>query len=208
MQKDGENFIELCRDYFFDNNTEKEYYRLRSNFNDPNIESEVKGALFLYLNKHGYNGLCRYNAAGKFNVPFGHKKVAPAFPEKELLHAFEKSIHMNIHECSFGAMFRIVKKGDVVYCDPPYLPLSKTSSFTTYSAGEFGFMEHAGLVGNAEQAQKNGATVIISNNDVPAARKLYKDATEIHSVDVRKNISCKGDGRKKQKEIIAVYRPK
>lgn len=203
------DFIRECSHYFHpDFNNEKSYYEIRDSFNSfDTVPLMVKAAYFLYLNRHCFNGLCRLNSKGEFNVPYGrYKKVY--FPEKELLHAIEVSSRMQIHRQSFTDTFKDVREGDMVYCDPPYIPTSLTSSFTTYSNNKFGTKEHEELVECARVAQRKGATVIISNNDsVYASRDLYYDA-EQHFIDVQKNISCKGNGRKKQREIIAIYRPR
>jgi len=199
----GEDFIKCCQEVFETyGNTEKSYYKAREVFNKTH-----SGALFLYLNKHCFNGLCRFNAKGEFNVPYNHRKTVPGFPEEELRHAIEVSDRMVYPQvCSFVDMFRLVKKGDMVYCDPPYLPAGK-NGFVNYSKDGFSFSDQCKLADCAIEAQKKGATVIISNNNTLESRTLYKKATEVHFIDVQKNISCKGDGRKKQSEIIAVYRP-
>lgn len=208
IQIEGNTFISTCRGYFNSvYNNDEWYYKYRKYFNDGEHYPE-KSALFLYLNKHGFNGLCRYNKAGEFNVPYGHKAVAPSFPEKELRHAMEVSKKMSIHCCSFWELFRLASPGDVFYNDPPYIPVSKTSNFTAYSQDGFTLDDQMQLVQASEVARAKGATVIISNNDVPDARELYKNADEIHFVQVQKKISCTAANRKKLQEIIAVYRPK
>ena len=210
--KDNKNAVKDLGHYFDPTlNHEATYYKYRDLFNRYNLKSwnerEV-ARFFLYLNKHCFNGLCRFNAKGEFNVPYNHQKTAPAYPVEEIRHAVEVSKRMSFPQhCSFYDMMEIVKEGDMVYCDPPYLPL-KASSFTDYSKDGFSVNDHSTLERAAWNAADNGATVIISNNNTPLARKLYKDADEIHFIDVQKNISCKGDGRKKQSEIISVYRPK
>jgi DNA adenine methylase len=207
----GDKFISSAERYFTkERSTEENYYKIRDLFNsfaERSDDEPFLAEMFLYLNKHCFNGLCRYNANGNFNVPYGHRKTAPGFPKKELEHACKVSKRMLFpQECSFDALFGLVKKDDMVYCDPPYLPLTETS-FTDYTKEGFGFNDHVKLRDLALVAKANKATVIISNNDTPVARKLYEGADEIHFIDVRKNISCKGDGRGKQSEIIAVYRP-
>lgn len=204
LKREREGFIErtkaLCNPA---HNNEKVFYDYRTRFNENQIN---RGGLFLYLNRHCFNGLCRMNSKGKFNVPFG-RYAKPYFPEAELRQALEVTKRMSMGTMGFEETFALVMEGDVVYCDPPYIPLSETSNFTAYSTGGFGYDEQVALMRCAKDASKRGATVIVSNNDVPLARELYSQATEIHSVQVRKAISCKADGRKKSGEIIAVYRP-
>ena len=203
--KDGFR-IDIARTYFnTDINTEEDFYRLRNEFNHKFIDSKLPYQ-FLYLNRHCFNGLCRFNKKGEFNVPYGRYKSI-YFPEKELLHAIEVMKNTQIHQNDFRAVMATATQGDVVYCDPPYIPLSASSAFTTYSKEGFRIDDHIDLMLCAEAARDRGATVIISNNDVTVARKLYVRASEIHSVQVSKRISCKAAGRKKSGEIIVVYRP-
>lgn len=213
IQDGGEDFINLCESYFSCPHaaTSERYYDVRDAFNNLSNRAKsgtnfVQGARFLYLNKHCFNGLCRFNKKGEFNVPHGTRVTPPSFPEKEIQHAFLVSERMTILKQGFEKTFAVVSKGDMVYCDPPYCPISETSSFTDYSAGGFNNEQHIKLVKCALEARAKGATVIISNNDTPFTRSLYFRA-EKHYIEVQKKISCKGDGRKKLQEIIAVYRP-
>lgn len=204
LKEEGDLFIEESRGFFDGTrNNAKAFYQLREHFNDSPIP-----VLFLYLNRHCFNGLCRFNSKGKFNVPFGRYKN-PYFPEKELFHAGEILKKTEIYCSSFIDTMSIARPGDVIYCDPPYMPVGGTSNFTAYSTGGFSMREQEQLAIHARVAKDCGATVIISNNDVPAARKLYKEtrADEIHFVQVQKKISCTAANRKKLQEIIAVYRP-
>ena len=208
--KEEESFISIAKTFFNPSyNKNPEYYKLRAMFNNHlecgNLDI-MTGALFLYLNKHCFNGLCRFNRRGEFNVPYNHTATAPGFPEFELLYAKEVCKRITIYKQSFIDTFKMIKKGDMVFCDPPYIP-AQLNGFTAYSKDGFGREAHEELVKCAEIAQKKGATVIISNNDTLTSRILYGNATETHFIDVQKNISCKGNSRKKQSEIIAVYRP-
>lgn len=203
--------IRHCEHFFNPTtNSEEQYYRIRKLFNDKSeVHSFMRGAMFLYLNKHGFNGLCRFNKSGEFNVPYNHRKTCPGFPLEELENAVKwfKTKRVTIFNQDFRKIMRRAGKNDVVYCDPPYVPRNKTSAFTTYSKDGFRMDEQMALMLEAEKARSRGVTVIISNNDVSITRKLYDGADEIHEVSVRKSISCKGNGREKQGELIAVYRP-
>jgi DNA adenine methylase len=206
LKKDGPDFIDFAEKYFAPGfNNQDMFYEMRDKFNTT-WHVDVKAAAFLYLNRHCFNGLCRFNAKGKFNVPYG-KYAKPYFPRAEMEAAHKRLANSTVLQNDFREVMAMAKAGDVVYCDPPYIPLSDTSNFTAYSAGGFGHDEQVALMRCAKDASKRGATVIVSNNDVPVARELYSQATEIQSVQVRKAISCKSDGRKKSGEIIAVYRP-
>lgn len=117
-------------------NDEKMYYALREEFNATEDEY-YRAILFLYLNRHGYNGLCRYSLAGRFNVPFGRYKK-PYFPEHEMFVFAEKAQKATFTCLPFEKVFTRARRGNVIYCDPPYAPISKTAAFTSYAARSFG----------------------------------------------------------------------
>lgn len=205
LQKEGNAFINFCERFFRpEHNTELAYYTYRSQFNALKIGSKKRAALFLYLNRHGYNGLCRYNLKGSYNVPFGRYKK-PYFPRQELLTFYERCQKAHFVTADFSETFMQATPGDVIYCDPPYAPLSKTSQFTTYTQRKFGEAEQIKLAALAKTAAEKNIPVIISNHDTPFTRALYKDAS-CHSFPVQRNISCKGNQRVAVREIIAVFR--
>lgn len=183
-------------------NEEEQFYRIREEYN----KDTSHGSRFLYLNRHCFNGLCRFNKAGEFNVPYGRYKTV-YFPEDELRHAAAIVQNAEITQLDFVDVMNFATQGDVVYCDPPYVPLSATSSFVGYSKGGFTLEQQWSLVARAERLRDRGVTVIVSNNDTPLTRKMYKNADKVKKVLVSKRISCKSDGRKKSGELIAVYKP-
>lgn len=201
-------FIEYAETFFTaKNNKEATYYRLRRQFNDNlriNRMTWETAALFLYLNKFGYNGLCRFNSSGEFNVPFGHKTKVPGFPRVEMEAARLLANKMKITSGDFRKVFEDVRKGDVIYCDPPYAPLSETAHFTAYSTGGFTMQDQKDLAGCARDAALKGAVTFISNHDTPEIRRMYV-CSSIHEIMVQRNISCKGEKREKVKEILAVF---
>lgn len=180
------------------------YYRLREEFNVTESVRD-KAALFLYLNRHGYNGLCRYNGSGQFNVPYGRYKN-PYFPEAELRAAAVVLQKTQLTSLDFEKVMASCGPGDVVYCDPPYVPLSATASFTDYAAGGFDLADQERLVAAAEAARERGALVAISNHDTEVTRELYRGA-ECYCRQVRRTISCDGQNRNKVTEVLAVFRP-
>lgn len=183
------------------NNTKSQYYEFRERFNQLDA-GEEKAGLFLYLNRHCFNGLCRYNASGGFNVPFG-RYTKPYFPEAELRAFIAKSDRIELMSGDFADVFTKIKDGDTIYCDPPYLPLSPTSNFTSYAQNGFNFDDQKRLAGVCRLASSSN-TVIISNHNTPESRALY-DSAYIHAFDVQRNISAKSDSRKKVGELLAVY---
>ncbi|RDV26706.1 Dam family site-specific DNA-(adenine-N6)-methyltransferase [Alteromonas aestuariivivens] len=186
-------------------NCESAYYGLREEFNGTQ-DPYHRALLFLYLNRHGYNGLCRYSLSGKFNVPFGRYKK-PYFPAEEMLVFAEKSQNAVFTCLPFEKIFSRARKGNVIYCDPPYAPISKTAAFTSYAARSFGMDSQSKLATLAIRAShKRGIPVLISNHDLPVTRKLYHCAS-ISSLSVKRSISQNGAMRKPASEILAYFAP-
>jgi len=203
LKKEGNTFIDYCETLFVpENNIKEKFYELRSLFN-ATTDVRLKSALFIYLNKFGFNGLCRYNSSGGFNVPFG-SRTTTYFPRKEIIHFLKKSKKAIIKQADFSVTMKSAKPGDVVYCDPPYVPLSDTSFFTSYSPGGFDMGQQEELANLAKQLQEKNIPVIISNHDTVLTRKLYKGA-KISSFEVQRHISCDGKNRTKVKELLAVF---
>ena len=201
VQKEGASFINDCKTLFVpSNNTESMYKSLRSIFNNTQ-DIRFKSAIFIYLNRHCFNGLCRYNLKGIFNVPFG-RYTKPYFPQKELEFFWEKSKKAVFLNVDFRKLTKHLKANDVIYCDPPYVPLTKTANFTAYNKENFKQQDHTDLVAWIENC---GIPAVISNHDTADIRKAYKHASSIKAIAVQRNISCNGLNRKTAKELIAVY---
>ena len=202
-----ETIIEAAQSLFApENNQSQAYYRLRAEFNAAG-PSTRRSAIFVYLNRHGFNGMCRYNSKGEFNIPFGAYK-SPTFPE-QAMQAFARKLKRVEFYCGdFEIGLSRAKEGDVVYCDPPYLPLSLTASFTSYHDAGFDLDEHRRLARSCEAAAARGASVVISNHDTAVAREIYAAADVIRAISVRRNISADGSKRGRVGELIAVYSPK
>ena len=186
------------------NNTQEAFLRLRETFN-ASSDAEERSVLFLYLNRHSYNGLVRYNSKGIYNVPFGKYK-APYFPERELTAFLDKlrGCDVTFAVQDFRSTFAALRPGDVVYCDPPYAPVSATANFTSYTGGGFGVQEQIDLASEASAAAKRGVPVVLSNHDVPLIRELYADA-RLESFPVQRFISCNGARRGAARELLAVF---
>lgn len=187
-----------------ENNQPEKYYELRKQFNQS-TDSYERSLLFLYLNRHGYNGLCRYNKSGGYNVPFGRYKH-PYFPEKELVHFSKKAQKATFMQGDFAKAFSQLRDDDVVYCDPPYSPINRTSNFTAYAGNSFTDEDQQRLVNCAEIARSKNIPTLISNHYVDFTRELYKDANKKKLFQVQRSISQKGKGRVKVKEILALYK--
>ncbi len=206
LKRSGEQFIATCEKFFTPrHNTAKTYYALRTQFN-ASTDHRHKAALFVYLNRHGYNGLCRYNARGGYNVPFG-RYDAPYFPRKEMENFRRLLARCTLRRADFRSILAAAGDGDFVYCDPPYVPASATANFTAYARGGFGSHDQANLLAACLAATRRGACVAISNHDTPETRRLYAEADEIISLSVARHISRNGRKRTRAKELLVVYRP-
>ena len=204
LQQEGEPFIFYCEQLFCkSNNTAEQYYKLRALFNQCTCTRE-RAALFLYLNRHGYNGLCRYNQQGIYNVPFGRYKNA-YFPHAEMLHFLQKSKQATFIHSDFRQTFADAKPGDLIYCDPPYAPLIQRSNFSSYTDVKFGEEEQIVLAKLAIESAHRGITVIISNHDTEFTRFHYRDS-DIRSFPVRRSISCHANNRLQVQELLAIFR--
>lgn len=152
-------------------------------------------ALMLWLNHACFNGLWRENRKGLLNSPIGrYETLSMSFADG--LVAFGRAFgNAHIRQRGFEVALEEAGAGDTVYCDPPYAPLSKTASFTSYS-GAFGETEQRKLASCAAAAVQRGARVVLSNSDVPWIRELYEGlGFEILGIETKRSISCKGEGR-------------
>lgn len=204
VKRQPEKYIQAAKALFVDRMNNKEaYYDARKRFNSSR-DPFLRAIYFLYLNRHGFNGLCRYNQKGEFNVPFGSYKK-PYFPEKEIRIFAEKAQRAEFRCISYEQAFELVTDGDVIYCDPPYAPLSTTASFTTYVGAGFSLDDQALLARYSRHtALERGIPVLISNHDIPLTRELYHGA-RLESIQVQRNISQKGSARTKVDELMALY---
>lgn len=204
LQREGESFITYCEQFFSPlNNHPNQYYELRREFNHC-TDRKRRAAIFLYLNRHGYNGLCRYNLSGGYNVPFGQYKK-PYFPRQEMKQFHQKSQLASFTRGDFRETFTQSRPGDVIYCDPPYAPRSQSSNFSSYIDKKFGEQEQIILADLAQTYANLGTTVVISNHDTAFTRHHYRHA-KIKSFPVMRSISCQAHNRLPVKELVAIFR--
>lgn len=182
--------------------TKKDYLLIREL--DPiKLNPIERAARFIYLNKTAFNGLWRSNKAGKFNVPFG-KYNNPKICDEENLRLVSGALKKaKLIIGDFEKILKGVKKGDLVYLDPLYIPISKTSSFTAYGADGFSSEDHWRLRGTFENLVNKGATVILSNSSAPLSYKLYSDY-KITEIQGSRNIGGPASYRQPVKELIIV----
>lgn len=201
LKESRHEFIKKCNNLFEGGNNKHVFYENRDYFNSLDYSPE-RSALFVYLNRHSFNGLCRYNSKGMFNVPFGKYKNI-YFPKKEMEFFIEKSKKFQFKCCSFEEVFKEQSEGDVFYCDPPYIPLNMTASFTDYTDKGFPFEKQKELVKAAEQSK---CMILISNHWIPEiTEELYKRGDTDKRKYVNRSISAKGSSRGKVEEVLVIY---
>lgn len=207
LKNDGVKFIADCKKLFKPENNKRERFdALKKEFNNKSTDQYRRAILFIYLNRHCFNGLCRFNSKGEYNVPFG-KYDKPYCPDKELENCLEKVKKFKIYNKDFREIFKLVKAGDVVYCDPPYVPVSTTAHFASYDTGGFGLKDHFDLAKCAAEAAKIGTTVIISNHYNFYTKELYEMyGGKIVKMNVARTISSKAEKREPITEIIAIFK--
>ncbi|WP_273977247.1 Dam family site-specific DNA-(adenine-N6)-methyltransferase [Vibrio parahaemolyticus] len=205
LKERPEEYISEAKRWFVAENNRKEaYLSIRAEFNKTD-DVMYRSLAFLYMNRFGFNGLCRYNKKGGFNVPFGSYKK-PYFPEAELEFFAEKAKKATFVCEGYPETFRRARKGSVVYCDPPYAPLSNTANFTSYAGNGFTLDDQAALADMAERtATERGIPVLISNHDTTLTRRLYHGA-DLSVVKVKRTISRNGGGRNKVDELLALFK--
>jgi DNA adenine methylase len=178
-------------------NEEEYYYKIRSL--DPEKLSAVERASrFIYLNKTCFNGLYRENSKGKFNVPFGKYKNPKILDEENLRAVSEylNTAEISILNLDYKEVCKLAGKGDFVYLDPPYYPISKSSSFTKYHKLDFTERDQMELTEVFRELDRKGCYVMLSNSNTKFIRELYKEY-EIWEVSANRFINCKGDKREK-----------
>ena len=185
----------------------KEYYLdLRSADRDERIDmmSEVqRAARILYMLRVDFNGLYRVNSKNQFNVPYGRYKN-PKIVDENLVSAISTYLNNNQIEIKKGDFEKAVldvQPGDFVYFDPPYIPLSETSAFTSYTHEGFSYDDQVRLRDTFKKLSDTGAYVILSNSSSFLVEELYRDFN-IHYVEATRTNGAKSSSRGKISEII------
>lgn len=182
---------------------EKEYYYDVRAQDPASLTVVERAARLIYLNKTCYNGLYRVNRKGRFNVPFGKYKNPLICDEPGLRSASIALRHADILACDFQDAVSNAKAGDFIYFDPPYHPLSKTSSFTSYTAKKFDIAEQTRLAHVYQELDRRGCFLMLSNSNTPLIRELYAQY-RIIEVQTHRAINSNGNGRGKITELLII----
>jgi len=184
---------------------EAHYYRTRARWNDHGVSwtAVERAAAFIYLNKTCFNGLWRVNRAGDFNVPIG-RYTDPPICVPELLRAAHAALGRTELRCmDYREAVRDAGRGDFVYFDPPYDPVTTTANFTSYTALAFGADDQRALAETARMLVGRGCRVMLSNSDTPFIRSLYK-GFRIDRVKCARAINSNASRRGEVDEVIVV----
>jgi len=184
--------------------TDKEYF-LKVRAQDINKLSDLSiASRFIFLNRTCFNGMYRVNSSGGFNVPYG-KYTNPKICDSDNLRRVSKALqNVEIKHQDYKAILKKAKKGDFIYFDPPYYPVSKTASFTSYTKEGFLDKEQLELRDAFVELSKRGCFVMLSNSDTPFINEIYSNlkGIRINKVSAGRVINSKGTGRGKVTEVL------
>ncbi len=186
------------------NISESDYYTARDTW-VPTNQTE-NATRMIYLNRLAFNGLYRVRADGKFNVPFG-KIANPTICNEGLLRANSDWLGIvDIREGSFTSAVNDAQAGDLVYLDPPYLPLTPTSSFSKYAKDDFREMDQWALRGVVEGLINRGVHVMLSNSNTELTRTIFSNL-DLYVVTASRSISAAAGSRNRVEEVLGISYP-
>jgi DNA adenine methylase len=189
--------------------------RLREHGDVASAYTPALAAMLIYLNRTGYNGLFRVNAAGAFNVPagrYGTVRICDADNLRRMSRAFAATA-ARIELAPFELALADAGPEDFIYLDPPYAPVSRTAHFTAYTAGGFGPVQQAALQRRVVDAARRGARILLSNSAAPEIRQLYANdearaaGLEAHVVLARRAINSRATARGGVREYLITNLP-
>lgn len=192
VKNELEKLLDLLKEYRSKHS--KEYYYNQRNIDTSDLSKIELAARFIYLNKTCFNGLYRVNSKGKFNVPMGSYKNPSIFQEKDLRTSNGLLQGVTLKTMSFEKIIKIAQKNDFVYLDPPYHPLSPTSSFTSYTSISFSEKDQIRLAEVYRELDKKGCLLMLSNSYSEFILELYSDY-RIEQVSAKRMINCNGKKR-------------
>jgi DNA adenine methylase len=197
IKSDVNSLIEQLQTY---RNDEELFYHVRA-LSPSKMTNAQRAARMIFLNKTCFNGLYRVNSKGQFNVPFGRYKNPRICDEENLLAVSKRLSKVKILHNSFQHVLERAEKGDFVYFDPPYVPLTNTANFTSYTENCFGLNEQRLLADAFRTLAKRGCHVMLSNSDTKIVRDLYRDFY-VSRVKATRAINCQADKRGQVSELV------
>jgi DNA adenine methylase len=197
VRDDVDLLLKYLQDYK-EKNSEDFYYSIRDDFNEHKVTSVKRAAVFVYLNRTCFNGLYRVNSKNRFNVPYGKNSLN--FDEAVFKKASKLLKGVIIQHNDYRKIEKKIIADDFVYLDPCYDPIKKTS-FTSYTPDKFKEENRDSLYEFIVDINKKGAKFLLSNNDIPDIKKLYKDFS-ISNIMVSRPINSVASDRGKIKELL------
>lgn len=200
IKSNVDELIESLQKHIYD---KKYYLKVRAEKVEDLSEIEV-ASRFIFLNRTGFNGLYRVNKSGQFNVPFGRYSNPIICDEDNLRRVSDALQDTIITHQDYKNVLKTARGGDFIYFDPPYYPISITSSFTSYTAEGFLEKEQTKLRDTFVKLHKRGCFVMLSNSDTPFINKLYSglNGITINKITAGRAINSKGTGRGKITEVL------
>jgi len=180
------------------------YYKIRNlDRQDADLSGVERAARTIYLNRTCYNGLYRVNSKGEYNVPIGSYKNPEILYDHALRSASAALQGICIEAKDFRDIVDCAQAGDFLYFDPPYDPVSKTASFTSYTAGNFGDEDQRDLAHIFALLAQKGCLCMLSNSHTPFILDLYQDF-RIETVKASRAINSDPNGRGYTKEVVVL----
>lgn len=208
IKDDPEEFNRIIKELDSADCDKEYYYKQRENYNNKIIANEKDpelAALFVWLNKHCFNGLYRVNKKGLFNVPYNNKNGSTASADENNINLISEYLKgIRILEGDFEESVAEAKEGDFIFIDSPYAPINATS-FEDYTKEGFSEEEHRRLANLFKELDKKGCYCMLTNHDVPLIRELYNDYN-IEVVEVKRLINRNASNRKGTEVIIRNYK--
>lgn len=167
------------------------------------LDPVARAARTIFLNKTCFNGLYRLNRLGEFNVPWGGYKAPRVLDEANLRACSTLLTSVSIREGDFVEAVSDARAGDAVYFDPPYVPLTPTSNFKSYTKEGFELDDQTRLANCFRDLHHSGVFVLESNSDTPTVHELY-EGFECRVVRMARNINAKADGRGAVNELLVM----
>jgi DNA adenine methylase len=204
-----DNVEELIEDLKKHKNESDYFYSIRELDRDIEVYKKLtpvqRASRIHYLNKTCYNGLFRVNSQGQFNVPFGRYKNPNIVNEVTLraVSNYFNSANITFKCCDFEESVKGARKGSFIYFDPPYDPVSDTSSFTGYDKGGFGRKEQVRLKKLCDKLNDRGIKFLLSNSETDFILDLYRDY-KIEIVQAKRSINSKGNKRGEVNEVLVM----
>ena len=205
IKSNPEELISLLKEYEL-NNSEEYYYKIRAldrSIEYVSLTKLQRAARIIYLNKTCYNGLFRVNSAGEFNSPYGRYKN-PSIVNEPTIRAISKYFQDNnvdFFNEDYSVILRYVKKNSFIYFDPPYMPISSSSSFTGYTKNGFSYEKQRELRDICNELRDKDIKFIESNSDCPEIRDLYS-GYYIKTVQAKRYVNSDAEKRGEISEVL------